>query len=205
LYYKYKWAAFLSTYYTDTYNILVFISHAVKLFSILKILLNRIMALQPALTWTNLLAHYSLAAWTPLLELARTTYAQQGQLLTAAQYLAQPAAAAATPFIDSPEAIQFIANALPAPTEEIAPTYADYAAGGNAQTQPVLRALGDALTAQGIGPAELQAGVASQGATDYLTQVLTPAAWAILAAAAQQQAQYYLDGAGRIARLQSAG
>ena len=157
----------------------------------------------PALTWSSLLAHYSAPAWQPLVSLARTYYAQQGQLLTAAQYLAQSPTAAAVPFVESPAALQFIAAALPAYTPEVPATYTDYAARGTAQTQPVLRALGDALRTQGIAPADLQAGVHDQEASQYLAQVLTPAAWAIIAAAAQQQAQYTLDEEGRSARLQA--
>jgi hypothetical protein len=159
------------------------------------------MALQPALTWTTLFAHYSAAAWTPLLQLARTTYAQQGQLLTAAHYLALPPAAAAAPFVAAPAAVELLAAALPASGGEAPSTYAEYAAGGDAQTQPLLRALGDALTAQGITPAEFETGLAAQGAGTYLSQVLTPGAWAIVAEAAQHQAQYRLDEAGRSARL----
>ena len=159
------------------------------------------MALQPALTWTTLFAHYSADAWTPLLQLARTTYAQQGQLLTAAQYLALAPTAAAVPFVGSTAAAQLLADTLPAAAGEPAATYADYAARGTAQ--PVLRALGDALTAQGTTPAELEAGRAAQGAADYLAQTLTPTAWASLVGAAQRQAQYRLDEAARAAELRT--
>jgi hypothetical protein len=156
-----------------------------------------------ALTWSSLLAHYSAPAWQPLAPLARTYYAQLGQLLPAAGYLALAPEAAAAPFVGNAAARQVVAAALPAPGPAADEPLTAYVERARPEAQPLLAPLLAALLAQGTSPAAFAEGLA-RGNDDYLAPLLDAAYWAAVAGAWQRSVQQQLDAEGRGARLLAA-
>lgn len=156
----------------------------------------------PALTWSSLLAHYSAPAWQPLASLARTYYAQQGQLLPAAGYLALPPAAAAAPFVGSAAARQLVAEALPQPGPAADEPLAAYFERARPEARPLLAPLLARLQAQGTTPAAWAEGLAQDDT--YLATLLDNDYWAALASAWQQSIYQQLDAEDRAPRLLAA-
>jgi hypothetical protein len=152
-----------------------------------------------ALTWSTLTTQYAAAIWPPLVPLARTYYAQQGQLVTAASYLALPPATAAQPFIGNVDASQLVIAVLPSagPADE---TYPQYVMRGADYAQPLLNQLIIGLQERAITLADFTQALATQETT-YLAKLLGPEFWTPAIAAWQQQVQRQLDVEGRWQRL----
>jgi len=152
------------------------------------------------LTWSTITTQSAPASWPPLAPVARTYYAQQGRLVTAANYLNLPPAAAAEPFIGNAAASQLVSAILPTagPADE---TYAQYVLRGADYAQPLLTQLTTILQERTITLADFVEQVAAPEGAHYLTSLLTPAFWIPIVAAWQQQVQRQLDAEGRWKRL----
>lgn len=161
------------------------------------------MASTLAPTWSTLTTHYAADIWPPLTPLAQGYYAQQGQLVTAARYLALPPASATAPFTNSAAARALVAAALPA-AGSADETYAQYQARGAASAQPLLTVLMSELEKRGITLADFTRDLAAQGAEAYLASLLDPSFWLPVVTTWQQQVQQRVDAEGRAQRFLAA-
>lgn len=152
------------------------------------------------LTWSTLTTQLAAASWPLLAPIARTYYAQQGRLVTAANYLNLPPAAAAEPFIGNAAASQLVSAILPTagPADE---TYAQYVLRGADYAQPLLTQLTTVLQEQAITLASFTQQMATPDSSGYLTTLLGLSFWIPVTANWQQQLQRQLDTQGRWQRL----